>query len=162
MKGAQTNLGAFFNLETMEDKAFQIANSAAMLGWLIMILLGPSQRTPKVILGILVSLLSIAYVFLIATGLGGFNFNDFSSLAGVMELFTQPRAVLAGWIHYLAFDMLTGLFITMNGAQQGLNRWLLIPCLLLTFMFGPAGWLLYYLMLCIKQRSLVVYQITTV
>ena len=36
---------------------------------------------------------------------------DFSSLAGVGALFRQPAALLAGWLHYLAFDLLVGVAI---------------------------------------------------
>jgi len=48
-----------------------------------------------------------------------------------------------GWIHYLAFDLLVGRWETQDAAARGIPAWLVVPCLALTFMFGPAGWLLY-------------------
>ena len=70
-----------------------------------------------------------------------------------MELFTSPRAVLAGWVHYLAFDLMVGWFIVSNAAKHGLNRYLLIPCLLLTFIFGPMGLLLYLAVRAVALRK---------
>jgi hypothetical protein len=46
-------------------------------------------------------------------------------------------------MHYLAFDLLIGVWQTGRAVQRGIARWILIPCLLLTFMFGPVGWLLF-------------------
>ena len=67
----------------------------------------------------------------------------FSSLSGVVSLFKSPRAVLAGWIHFLAFDLMVGLYIVTDAARLGITHWWLLPALFLTLMFGPAGLLLY-------------------
>ena len=58
-------------------------------------------------------------------------------------LFSNPWALLAGWIHYLAFDLLIGTWETRDAREHGVPHLLLVPCLVLTFLFGPAGWLLY-------------------
>jgi hypothetical protein len=68
---------------------------------------------------------------------------DFTSLAGVSALFANPWLLLAGWIHYLAFDLLTGVWDVRDAARRGVPHWLVVPCLVLTFLLGPAGWLLY-------------------
>lgn len=67
----------------------------------------------------------------------------FGSLTQVKALFTQDRALLAGWVHYLAFDFFTGCWMVMDTGARGIRHLLVVPCLLLTFMFGPAGLLLY-------------------
>ena len=71
---------------------------------------------------------------------------SFASLAGVISLFKSPRVVLAGWIHYLAFDLMVGLFIVTDAVRQGIGHGWLLPVLLLTLMFGPAGLLMYLAM----------------
>ena len=63
-------------------------------------------------------------------------------LAGAAA-FANPWLLLAGWIHYLAFDLLTGVWEVRDAARRGVPHWLVVPCLALTFMLGPAGWLLY-------------------
>jgi hypothetical protein len=70
---------------------------------------------------------------------------SFATLAGVAQLFTNPWLLLAGWMHYLAFDLLIGTWEARDSVQRGVPRWLLVPCLFLTFMFGPLGWLAYRL-----------------
>ena len=68
---------------------------------------------------------------------------DFGSLAGVGMLFSRPPLLLAGWVHYLCFDLLVGTWEREEAIAIGLPRWLLLPCLVLTFMFGPVGFLLF-------------------
>ena len=73
-----------------------------------------------------------------------FDLRAFSTLAGVQSLFTgQKEAVLAGWIHYLAFDLVAGSYVLRNGQEQDIAHGWLVPCLILCFMLGPSGLLLY-------------------
>ena len=73
-----------------------------------------------------------------------FDFRAFSTLAGVQSLFTgQKETVLAGWIHYLAFDLVAGSYVLRDGQTRGVAHGWLIPCMLLCFMLGPSGLLLY-------------------
>ena len=86
------------------------------------------------------ALLAVAYVVLIARywGPGGFG-----ALADVARLFDAPGLLLAGWFHYLAFDLFVGTWMAQRSVGDGLPRWWLVPILLLTFLFGPAGLLAY-------------------
>jgi hypothetical protein len=68
---------------------------------------------------------------------------SFSTLAGVRELFANPWLLLAGWLHYLAFDLLIGTWEARDSVERGVPRWLLVPSLFLTLMFGPMGWMAY-------------------
>ena len=88
------------------------------------------------------ALFAATYVSLIAWRWAGSS-GGFSSVAGVAALFSDPWLLVAGWLHYLAFDLLVGRWEAQDAASRGLSPWLTAPCLLLTFMFGPAGWLLY-------------------
>jgi hypothetical protein len=60
-----------------------------------------------------------------------------------MRLFTNEWAALAGWIHYLAFDLLVGTWEVKDSQERGISHWFVIPCLVLTFLLGPIGFLLY-------------------
>ena len=68
---------------------------------------------------------------------------SFSTLAGVATLFSNPWLLLAGWLHYLAFDLLIGTWEARDARDRGVPHLFVVPCLFLTLMFGPAGWLLY-------------------
>ena len=63
----------------------------------------------------------------------------FSSLDDVALLFSNPWMLLAGWIHYLAFDLLVGTWEARDSRDRGIPHLLLVPCLILTFLFGPPG-----------------------
>lgn len=127
------------------DQLFQIANTIVLPAWLLLMVAPFWKWTGRIAVGIIVTLLSITYVVLLVEGIEALDFDSFGSIEGVMQLFTDPSAVVMGWIHYLAFDLMVGWFIVNDAAKHGINRFLLIPCLLLSFMFGPTGLLLYFL-----------------
>jgi len=126
------------------DSIFQYCSSLAMVGWLIIIIASPLwSGFDKFLIGIVITLFGIIYAWLIVQSFNPGDFQKFGSLDGVMELFTNKTLVTAGWVHYLAFDLLTGIWIKKNALTHNISHWLLIPCLLLTFMLGPIGLLLY-------------------
>ena len=67
-------------------------------------------------------------------------------MAEVMKLFTDRWVALGGWIHYLAFDLFIGAWIVNEGQRDQLPWWRVLPALPLTFLFGPAGLLLFSLL----------------
>jgi hypothetical protein len=125
------------------EQIFSIANVFALSGWIILVIFPRWVTADRFIMGVMITLLSVAYLALIIKSFDPKDFSGFSSLNGVMQLFSDPWMLLAGWIHYLAFDLLTGLFITKNASKQGIRHAYIIPSLLLTFMFGPVGLLVY-------------------
>ena len=76
---------------------------------------------------------------------------DFGSLESVKALFSHDHAVLAGWVHYLAFDLLVGMWMLEENLQLKLPPWMMLPCLMATFMLGPIGFVLFVLLRTIKN-----------
>ena len=135
------------------DKVFQICNAIAMIGWIILVVLPMWISSDKFIIGIIITLFAIIYTYYIAANLSAIDLKSFGSLKGVTALFTNPLAVLIGWVLYLAFDLMVGIWIKRNSLKYGISHWLIIPCLLLTFMFGPVGLLLYLLIRFAKTKN---------
>jgi hypothetical protein len=128
------------------DTIFQIANMTALAGWVVLLISPFIPNLADRVSGLIIpALLSIAYTGLIlaffGSGEGGFD-----SLDNVMKLFTAREMVLAGWIHYLAFDLFVGAWEVRTGRAEGMSFLLVLPCLPLTFMFGPAGLLLFFVL----------------
>jgi hypothetical protein len=126
------------------DLLFSLSGSVALAGWLSLAagILFRNALLRDTVAGIAIPLaLSAAYTALILvfwwTAEGGFD-----SLASVQKLFTAPWVALAGWVHYLAFDLAIGAYLARRIMAAGLPRLLLIPVLPLTFLFGPIGFLL--------------------
>ena len=132
------------------SKLFKITSTAALFGWAILIFLPTWHLADSVIKNGIVVALSVFYVYIlfIQKNIEGEKYpkGNFSSLEGVINLFKNPKSVLGGWVHYLAFDLMLGLYIKNEANAIGMSHWLQIPCLLLTFMFGPAGYLLFFVL----------------
>ena len=68
-------------------------------------------------------------------------------------LFENPWLLLAGWAHYLAFDLFIGGWEVRDAQRRGIPHLLVVPALVLTFLFGPAGLLLYLLISFRREPS---------
>ena len=136
------------------QQVFSIANSLALVSWIMLAIL-PRRPwvtrvvTTKLVPGLFAILYTAIVVSLFWRSPGGF-----STLASVGTLFSSPWLLLAGWVHYLAFDLLIGSWELEDSRARGIPHLMVVPCLLLTFMFGPAGWLLYRIVRSVRRRDL--------
>lgn len=127
------------NAETI----FSFANTTALLSWILLAIAPRWTWTKRIVWTAIPLLLSAVYLTLIVLY---FNQADggFGTLSDVMKLFTNKNAALAGWIHYLAFDLFVGSWEVKDSQTQKISHWLVLPCLFLTFLLGPIGFLLYH------------------
>lgn len=109
--------------------------------WLALMFI-PDNKWVKNGITVIALLFAVVYIFQIPSFFemeeGGFG-----NLEEVMILFTNEKAVLAGWIHYLVFDLLIGRWIATDASSKGISKFLVAPCLACTLMLGPVGFLLY-------------------
>lgn len=127
----------------IDETLFRMANMIALFGWVLLIVLPQWKVTQMVVRnGTLSLVLAIGYLVLVVLYLfkaeGGFD-----SLQGVMTLFANPYVALAGWVHYLAFDLLIGSWEVQDAQQRGMSHLVIIPSLVCTFLIGPVGYILY-------------------
>jgi hypothetical protein len=125
------------------DALFQVANPIALVGWIALALSPLAPRALGLLAGTVVPIvLSAGYAALVlvhwSSGQGGFD-----SLRSVEQLFQNRWLLLAGWVHYLAFDLLLGAWEVRTARREGISHAWVLPCLLATFLFGPAGYLLF-------------------
>jgi Domain of unknown function (DUF4281) len=124
------------------DQIFSIVNLMALSGWILLAAL-PGRHVVKVVAGAIVpALLAIVYIGILAVQWNSSS-GGFSTLREVAMLFSNPWLLLAGWTHYLAFDLLIGNWEVRDARERAVPHLLVLPCLVLTFLFGPAGWLSY-------------------
>lgn len=135
------------------DQIFSLCNTIALIGWIVLIFAPFWKSRMNYVFGILIILFAIVYAWLIFSNFDPTIFKDFGSLDGVAGLFGDKRMLVAGWVHYLAFDLLAGIYIIKSAEKNGINHWLITPALALTFMFGPVGVLLYTLIRLFKTRK---------
>lgn len=125
------------------NQIFSIANGVAVCGWLLLIVLPRKKWATQVVAGVAIpAVFAGLYSIVIAINFTGSD-GGFSSLPDVERLFSNRWLLLAGWLHYLAFDLLLGSWEARDARERGIHHLLVVPCLIMTFLFGPAGWLLY-------------------
>jgi hypothetical protein len=123
---------------------FSIANMVALLAWLGILLMPRAPIVTELIVPILIPcLFAVAYIIIIARFFDPAGFANFSSLDGLASLQGSPWLLLAGWLHYLAFDLFVGTWEVRTARADGIPHLAIVPSPVLTFMFGPAGLLLF-------------------
>jgi hypothetical protein len=118
-----------------------MSGPVAILGWFCLVFLPGSRVAAEIVARKLVpGLLAVAYLAIIVFALPGSD-GGFDSLDAVTRLFADPWLLLAGWLHYLAFDLLIGAWQVKAGRDAGVPHLAVVPSLVLTFLFGPIGFL---------------------
>lgn len=135
------------------ERLFQIAGAITMPGWALLVLLPRWKGSARLVCGAVIpALLGVLYVSLFAR-YGPGTEGGFGSLADVRQLFGEPYLLLAGWIHYLAFDLFVGAWEVRDAQKHGLPHLFVVPCLVSTLMLGPTGLLVYLVGRAVKVRS---------
>ena len=134
-------------------EVFSMANLIVLPMWALLIIL-PKWKVTRFLIDykVIPIILSLIYAIYIGISLSTGGMMDFGSLQSVMQLFTVENAVLAGWVHYLAFDLLVGMWMLEQNKNIGIHQLLMAPCLFFTFMFGPVGFLLFTIIKTIKKQ----------
>lgn len=133
-----------------QAQVFSIVSALAAMQWLLLIIL-PKWKVTQWLINYPAIPLLLSVIYCIYIG-GFFNIKGggFGSIPEVRTLFSNDNLLLAGWVHYLAFDLLIGFSILKSAQAKAISHWLVMPCLALTFMFGPCGFLLYQIVQKIK------------
>lgn len=134
---------------------FKFYNAFAFTGWLFLWILPGRKITRLLVLnGVWPLMMAISYTVLI---IGGISLSegapDFGSVQGVMKIFSSEWGVLTGWIHYLCFDLLIGSWIVTDARKRQISHWLILVPLFFTFMLGPVGFLMYWLIRFIRVKK---------
>jgi hypothetical protein len=119
--------------------AWTVVNFSTVPFWLAMIVAPRSALTRRLIERVapLHAVLSVVYsVALLTAAAKADERIDFAKLASVSRAFQQPEAMLAGWTHYISFDLFVGSWIWRRSLAEGRGARL---ALLLTWWAGPAG-----------------------
>src|SRR5204862_7222405 len=89
---------------------FGALNLLALAAWLLLAVFPGRLLVTRIIAGTAVpALFAVAYIAMIASSWGAAD-GGFSSLDGIAALFANRWLLLAGWTHYLAFDLLVGVW----------------------------------------------------
>lgn len=127
---------------------YLVLNYGVMPFWALLIFLPHSKLTETLVHSILVPLvLGVTYAWLLANAIAGTTplpeGAGFATLDALLKTFSSEAALVAGWAHYLVFDLFVGSWQARDAQRVGLHHLALAPCLLMTFLVGPIGLVLY-------------------
>ena len=135
------------------DSIFSGAGLLAVCGWLALVLAPVQPAWAQLVAARLVP----AHIGLVYTALFARFWSErqggFGSLEEVSDLFSHRGLLLAGWLHYLAFDLFVGAWEVREAERIGLPHLAVLPALVLTFLIGPIGLLLFLAMRAVRLRG---------
>lgn len=129
------------------EQVFSLCSTLSLMGWAGLVLAPRWHITRDWAAPVIAPLtIGLVYIWLMTNNFGLAPADSgFGSLAEVTALFAVPELVLAGWIHYLAFDLFVGAWEVKDSQEEGIHHLAVIPCLVLTLMAGPGGLVLYWI-----------------
>ncbi|MBK4217114.1 DUF4281 domain-containing protein [Paracoccus caeni] len=123
------------------EAVFGLVNMLALACWAVLIVMPRAGRwaylgvAPRWVVPLVFSALYTMLVMIYFAETGG----GYDSVAAVRRLFASDPMLLAGWLHFLAFDLLVGCLIADRMDRAGVHRVVQAGPLLAVFLFGPAG-----------------------
>ena len=136
------------------ETIFLICNNGVIPAWILLAVAPSWSWTQRIVHQIWIPmLLGIVYLVVLVTGPATPPEGGFTSLRGVMALFTSPHFALVGWVHYLVFDLFVGAWEVRDARRRSIPHGFIVPCLFLTLMFGPIGLLAYLALRFVLKRE---------
>ena len=138
------------------EAVFKLANMLVLPQWLLMAF-APHWIVTRWLMNTYVIPVCLAVIYIVYLfGGGPIDFSAFGTLSGVKNLFSTggDGVMLAGWVHYLAFDLIAGSVIVRDAQEKAIPHWFVVIPLFCCFMLGPVGLLLYWLIRLVRTRSL--------
>jgi len=137
------------------ETLFTVCNFAPIPLWLLLVFAPGWKGTGIIVHSMVIPMvLAVVYLVLMAQALAD-TAGDFNSLAGVRELFSADEALLAGWVHYLVFDLFVGAWEVRDARRLGIQHLLVVPCLFFTLMAGPVGLLMYFALRWVLRKQFI-------
>ena len=151
-----------YNYFTIEILYFWI-NLGVLPFWLILIFFPQSNLSRYFVTSIFpILLLSIAYIFMIYKSyLSSYefltNFDLYLNISNLSNLFSNETFLILFWIHFISINLFTGGWIVKDSQKFGINKIILFLPLIITYLIGPLGLLIYWLMRIFYAKSINLY-----
>ena len=151
-----------YNYFTIEMLYYWV-NLGVLPFWFILIFFPQSQLSKIFVTSVFPMLiLSGTYIFILYKSyLSSYdfnaNFNLYLGLDNITDLFSNKTFLITFWIHFIAINLFTGGWIVKDSQKFQINKILLIFPLLLTYLIGPLGLFLYWLIRIFHAKSINLY-----
>ena len=125
-----------------EEVIFQICNLLVVPGWILLVAAPRWKWTVRLTMFVIPAALACIYTFLFVATFEGLR-ATVPSLDMLSYLLRTKSALLSTWVHFLALDLFAGAWMVRDSQQSKIAHAAVIPCLVLTFLLGPIGLLVY-------------------
>tara|TARA_B110001452_G_scaffold214874_1_gene185889 strand:- start:53 stop:526 length:474 start_codon:yes stop_codon:yes gene_type:complete len=149
----------FFTLEIV----YLWLNLGVMPFWLVLIIFPHSQICRVFITSIFpIFILGLAYSFLIYISfIDSYdfiqNFKLYMGLGQLSQLFEDKSFLILFWVHFLAMNLFCGGWIVNDSRIFNMNRFLVSLPLIITYLIGPIGIILYWLIRLFYAKRISLY-----
>ena len=149
----------YFTIDTL----YYWVNLGVLPFWLILIFFPQSHISKIFVTSVFpIFVLSGAYIFILYKSyLNSYdfeaNFNLYLGLDNVSDLFSDKSFLITFWIHFIAINLFTGGWIVKDSQKFQINKILLFFPLLTTYLIGPLGLFLYWLIRIFHAKSINLY-----
>ena len=132
--------------------------------WLILIFFPSSNINKFFVTSILpILLLSGAYIFaLYKSYLNSYdfisNFELYLSMSNLSNLFSNNLFLILFWIHFVSINLFVGGWIVRDSQKLYINKILVAFPLIITYLIGPLGVFIYWLIRIIYAQSINLYE----
>ena len=149
----------YFSIETL----YMWINLGVLPFWFILIVFPQSHLSRIFVTSIFpFFILSGVYIFILYKSyLNSYDFmNNFSlylSINHLSDLFGDKNYLMMFWIHFISINLFTGGWIVNDSQKFQISKILLIIPLLTTYLIGPLGLILYWLIRIFYAKSINLY-----
>ena len=150
---------AYFTIEIL----YFWVNLGVLPFWLILIFFPSSNINKFFVTSILpILLLSGAYIFaLYKSYLNTYdfisNFELYLSISNLSNLFSNNLFLILFWIHFVSINLFIGGWIVRDSQKLLINKILVSFPLIITYLIGPLGVLIYWLIRIFYAKSISLY-----
>ncbi len=151
-----------YNYFTIEMLYYWV-NLGVLPFWLILIFFPQSHFCRFFVTSIFpIFILSVAYIFILYKSyLNSYDFIDnfslYLGLENLSNLFSNNSYLITFWIHFVAINLFTGGWIVKDAQKLSINKILIIVPLIITYLIGPVGLFIYWLIRIFHAKSINLY-----
>ena len=151
-----------YNYLTIEILYFWV-NLGVLPLWFILIFFPQSQLCKYFVTSIFpIFILSGSYIFMLYKSyLNSYdfigNFNLYFGINNLSDLFSDNSYLMIFWIHFISINLFAGGWIVRDSQKFSINKILLILPLLVTYLIGPLGLLIYWLIRIFHAKNINLY-----
>ena len=86
------------------------------------------------------------------------NFNLYLSINELSDLFSDKTFLMIFWLHFISINLFTGGWIVKDSQKISVNKFLLILPLIITYLIGPLGLFVYWLIRIFYAKNINLYE----